>query len=97
MYDLSGLELSEETQAQLDSLYEKDGRHPVLSKMVALSAFGVSEVPKPRSILCTKRMAAGSSCPSSTICRRLVLRRVPKAQLDSLYEKSARSLNIYRC
>ncbi|MCY3790596.1 MAG: hypothetical protein OXH63_17615, partial [Gemmatimonadetes bacterium] len=42
MYDLSGLELSEETQAQLDSLYEKDGRHPVLSKMVDLSAFGVA-------------------------------------------------------
>ena len=42
MYDLSGLELSEETQAQLDSMYEKDGRQPVLSKMVALSAFGVS-------------------------------------------------------
>ena len=42
MYDLSGLELSEETQAQLDSLYEKEGRQPVLSKMVDLSSFGVS-------------------------------------------------------
>ena len=41
-YDLSGLELSEETRAQLDSLYEKDGRHPALSKMVDLSAFGIS-------------------------------------------------------
>ena len=41
-YDLSGLELSEAIQAQLDSLYEKDGRQPVLSKMVDLSAVGVS-------------------------------------------------------
>ena len=42
-YDLSGLELSEATQAQLDSLYEKEGRQPVLSKMVDLSAVGVAE------------------------------------------------------
>ena len=47
-YDLAGLELSEETQAQLDSLYEKDGRQPVLSKMVALSAFwSFGECPSP--------------------------------------------------
>ena len=38
---LLGLELSEETEAQFDSLYEK-GRRPKLSKMVDLSAVGLS-------------------------------------------------------
>ena len=41
VYDLSGLELSEETRAQLDSLYEKDGRWPLLSKMVDLEGIGL--------------------------------------------------------
>ena len=78
-YDLSGLKLSEVTQAQLDSLYEKDGRQPVLSKMVNLSVVGLSaKAPKRNSTLCTKRMADGSSFPSSTICRRLVFRKAPK-------------------
>ncbi len=42
-YDLSSLELSEETRAQLDSLYEKDGRWLKLSEQYDLSAFGVAE------------------------------------------------------
>ena len=43
MYDFSGLELSDAVQTQLDSLYEKDGRKPSLSKMVDLSALGLSD------------------------------------------------------
>ena len=36
-YDLSGLELSDETLARLDSIYEEEGSRPRLSKMVGLS------------------------------------------------------------
>ena len=41
VYDLSDLELSEETLAQLDALYEKEGQRPKLSQMVDLSAVGL--------------------------------------------------------
>ena len=41
-YDMSGLELSDETLARLDSIYEQEGRRPRLSKMVDLSAVGLS-------------------------------------------------------
>ena len=41
LYDLSGLDLSEETEAQLDSMYQAN-RWPRLSQMVDLSAVGLS-------------------------------------------------------
>ncbi len=42
IYDLSGLELADETLARLDSIYEKK-RLPRLSQQFDLSAFGLSE------------------------------------------------------
>ena len=41
-YDLSGLELSDEILARMDSIYEEEGSRPRLSKMVDLSAVGLS-------------------------------------------------------
>ena len=41
MSDIADLELSEETLAQLDALYEKEGQRPKLSQMVDLSAVGL--------------------------------------------------------
>ena len=48
IYDLSGLELSEETVAQLDALYEKEGRGVKLSQSFDLSVFGLSQTDQAR-------------------------------------------------
>ena len=95
MYDLSGLELSEETQAQLDSLYEKDGRQPVLSKMVDLSAFGVSASAQAQVDSLYEKDGRWLKLSELYDLSAFGVSASAQAQLDSLYEKSARSLSIY--
>ena len=95
-YDLSGLELSEATHAQLDSLYEKEGRQPVLSKMVDLSAVGVAE--SAHAQLDSLYEKGGPMAQAIRAVRFVGVWRcgkVPTRKLDSLYEKSDRSLNFY--
>ena len=85
MYDLSNLELSEETVSQLDALYEKEG--PLkLSQMVDLSAVGLLSDAQAGSTQCTKRKDVPSS-PKVTICRCLVFRRLTKPE-STPYMKS---------
>ena len=95
MYDLSGLELSDETQAQLDSLYEKDGRQPVLSKMVALSAFGVSASAQAQVDSLYEEDGRWLKLSERYDLSAFGVSASAQAQLDSLYEKSARALSIY--
>ena len=95
MYDLSGLELSEETQAQLDSLYERDGRQPVLSKMVNLSAFGVAASAQAQVDSLYEKDGRWLKLSEQYDLSAFGVAASAQAQLDSLYEKSARSLNIY--
>ena len=95
IHDLSGLELSEETQAQLDSLYEKDGRQPVLSKMVALSAFGVSASAQAQLDSLYEKEGRWLKLSERYDLSAFGVSASAQAQLDSLYEKSDRSLNFY--
>ena len=95
MYDLSGLELSEETHAQLDSLYEKEGRQPVLSKMVDLSAFGVSESAHAQLDSLYEKSGRWLKLSERYDLSAFGVSESAHAQLDSLYEKSDRSLNFY--
>ena len=95
IYDLSGLELSEETQAQLDSLYEKEGRQPVLSKMVDLSAFGVSASAQAQLDSLYEKEGRWLKLSERYDLSAFGVAESAHAQLDSLYEKSDRSLNFY--
>ena len=94
-YDLSGLELSEATQAQLDSLYERAGRQPVLSKMVDLSLVGLSASAQTQ--LDSLYEKSGRWLKLSELYDLSVfgVAESAHAQLDSLYEKSDRALNMY--
>ncbi|MCY3791544.1 MAG: TlpA disulfide reductase family protein, partial [Gemmatimonadetes bacterium] len=94
-YDLSGLELSEETQAQLDSLYERDGRQPVLSKMVDLSAFGVSEIAQVQLDSLYEKEGRWLKLSERYDLSAFGFSESAQAQLDSLYEKSDRALSVY--
>ena len=94
-YDLSGLELSEETQAQLDSLYEKSGRQPVLSKMVDLSSFGVSASAQAQLDSLYEKEGRWLKLSERYDLSAFGVAESAHAQLDSLYEKSDRSLNFY--
>ena len=94
-YDLSGLELSEETQAQLDSLYERDGRQPVLSKMVDLSAFGVSASAQVQLDSLYEKDGRWLKLSERYDLSAFGLSESAQAQLDSLYEKSDRALSVY--
>ena len=91
--DLTALNLSEETQARLDSLYEKSGRRPRLSKMVDLSAAGLgpaaharldSLYEKKRSL----RLSRMFDLPA------LGVPETAQAELDSFFEKSGRSYSL---
>ena len=93
--DLSGLELSEETQAQLDSLYEKEGRQPVLSKMVDLSAFGVSASAQAQVDSLYEKEGRWLKLSERYDLSAFGVAESAHAQLDSLYEKSDRPLNFY--
>ena len=94
-YDLSDLELSEETHAQLDSLYEKSGRQPVLSKMVDLSAFGVSASAQAQLDSLYEKEGRWLKLSERYDLSAFGVSEGAHAQLDSLYEKSDRSLNFY--
>ena len=86
MYDLSKLELSEETLAQLDALYEKEG--PLkLSQMVDLSAVGLLSDAQARldSVYKKKRSPKLSQSFDLSV---FGLSENAQAELDSLYEKS---------
>ena len=92
LYDLSGLELSEETEAQLDSMYQAN-RWPRLSQMVDLSAVGLS----PPAQVQLDSMYGKNDRPR--LSRQLDLSRfglseAAQAQLDSFFEKSGRSFRI---
>ena len=93
-YDLLGLALSEETQAQLDSLYEKDGFQPVLSKMVDLSGFGVSESAQAQLDSLYEKDGRWLKPSERYDLSGFGVSESAQAQLDSLYEKSGRSFRI---
>ena len=86
MYDLSGLELAEETLAQLDALYEAN-RRPSLSQMVDLSAVGLLSDAQVRidSVYEKKRLPKLSQSFDLSV---FGLSENAQAELDSLYEKS---------
>ena len=86
IYDLSGLELSEETVAQLDALYEKEG--PLkLSQMVDLSAVGLLAAAQARldSMYKKKRRPKLSQSFDLSV---FGLSENDQARIDSLHEKS---------
>ncbi len=86
IYDLSNLELSEETLAQLDALYEKEG--PLkLSQMVDLSAVGLLSAAQVRldSMYKKKRQPKLSQSFDLSV---FGLSATAQARIDSLYEKS---------
>ena len=86
MYDLSGLELSEETVAQLDALYEKEG--PLkLSQMVDLSAVGLLSAAQVRldSMYEKNRRPKLSQSFDLSV---FGLSEADQARIDSLHEKS---------
>ena len=95
MYDLSGLELSDAAQAQLDSLYEKNGRQPVLSKMVDLSGFGVAASAQAEVDSLYEEDGRWLKLSDQYDLSAFGVAESAQAQLDSLYEKSDRSLSIY--
>ena len=94
-YDLSGLELSEEIQAQLDSLYEKDGRQPVLSKMVNLSVVDLSASAQAQIDSLYEEDGRWLKLSEQYDLSAFGVSESAQAQLDSLYEKSERALNVY--
>ena len=86
MYDLSGLELSEETLARLDALYKKEG--PLkLSQMVDLSAVGLLSAAQARldSMYKKKRRPKLSQSYDLSV---FGLSEAEQARIDSLHEKS---------
>ena len=86
MYDLSGLELSEETVVQLDALYEKEG--PLkLSQMVDLSAVGLLSAAQARLDSVYKKNRHPKLSQSFDLSV-FGLSENAQAELDSLYSKS---------
>jgi peroxiredoxin len=87
MYDLSDLELSEETVAQLDALHEKEGRRSKLSQMVDLSAVGLLSEAQSRidSIYEKKRLPKLSQSFDLSV---FGLSETDQARIDALFEKS---------
>ena len=86
MYDLADLELSEETVAQLDALYEAN-RRPSLSQMVDLSAVGLLSAAQAQldSMYEKKRLPKLSQSFDLSV---FGLSEADQARIDSLYEKS---------
>ena len=93
-YDLSSLELSEETRVQLDSLYEKDGRQPVLSKMVNLSVVGLPESAQTQLDSLYEKDGRWLKLSELYDLSVFGIAESAQSQLDSLYEESARSLHL---
>ena len=73
--EIANLELSEETLAQLDALYEKEGQRPKLSQMVDLSAVGLLSATQARLDSTVRKKESSQAIPYVRICRRLVFRR----------------------
>ena len=90
MYDIADLELSEETVAQLNALYEKEGQRPKLSQMVDLSVVGLLSATQARldSIYERKRSLKLSQMFDLSA---LGLSQAAQAEFDSFFEKSGRS------
>ena len=90
MSDIADLELSEETLAQLDALYEKEGQRPKLSQMVDLSAVGLLSATQARldSMYEKKRSPKLSHMLDLSA---FGLSQTVQAELDSFFEKSGRS------
>ncbi len=91
VYDLSGLELSEETRAQLDSLYEKDGRWPLLSKMVDLEGIGLLQAVQAQLDSLYEKKGKPRLSQMFDLAK-LGLSETAQARLDSFFEKSGRSV-----
>ena len=90
VYDLLDLELSEETLAQLDALYEKEGQQPKLSQMVDLSAVGLLSATQAR--LDSMYEKKGSPKLSHMLdLSAFGLSQTAQAELDSFFEKNGRS------
>ena len=87
IYDLSGLELSEETVAQLDALYEKEGRGVKLSQMVDLSAVGLLSDAQVRLDSMYKKNRRPKLSQSYDLSV-FGLSEADQARIDSLHEKS---------
>ena len=92
IYDLSSLELSEETEAQLDSMYAAN-RWPNLSQMVDLPAVSLSPAAQAQldSLYEKKRSLKLSQMFDLS---KLGLSEAAQAEHDSFFEKSGRSYNI---
>ena len=90
MYDLANLGLSEETVAQLDALYEKEGQRPKLSQMFDLSAVGLLSATQARldSMYEKKRSLKLSQMFDLSA---FGLSQTAQAELDSFFEKNGRS------
>jgi len=88
--EIASLELSEETLAQLDALYEKEGQQPKLSQMVDLSAVGLLSATQARldSIYEKKKSPKLSQMFDLSA---FGLPQTAQAELDSFFEKSGRS------
>ena len=88
--EIANLELSEETLAQLDALYEKEGQRPKLSQMVDLSAVGLLLATQARldSMYEKKRPLKLSEMFDLSA---VGLSQTAQAELDSFFEKSGGS------
>ena len=93
LYDLSGLELSEETEAQLDSMYQAN-RWPRLSQMVDLSAVGLSPPAQAHLDSMYGKDSRQPRLSRQFDLSKFGLSEAAQAQLDSFFEKSGRSFRI---
>ena len=93
LYDLTSVDLPDETRARLDSLYEKASLRPPLSKMIDLAESGL-----PQSIgarLNSMYVSRRKSTLSDMIdLPKLGVSETVQARLDSFFEKSGRSYRI---
>ena len=93
LYDLTSVDLPDETRARLDSLYEKASLRPPLSKMIDLAESGL-----PQSIgarLDSMYVSRRKSTLSDMIdLPKLGVSEIVQARLDSFFEKSGRSYRI---
>ncbi len=93
LYDLTSLDLPDDTLARLDSLYARYGGHPKLSKMIDLSGLELSQSVEARldSMYDNRRKSTLSDVIDLS---KLGVPETARAQLDSFFEKSGRSYRI---
>ena len=87
--EIAALELSEETLAQLDALYEKEGQRPKLSQMVDLSAVGLLLATQARLDLMYEKKRPLKLSEMFDLSA-VGLSQTAQAELDSFFEKSER-------